>query len=209
MRAASNVCATVQALAFRRAEPSLELASKGSTTNMRMFRLILATLAMTAAGSAFAGGDPLTLVFTGTFVPPTCTIDAGSQNQTVSLGSVALTSFAAVGSTANPTPFNVVLDNCTQGTKITMNVTGSADSKVLSVLQNTGGSATQVGVQILQAASSGATTGTALTLNSNVNLGVVSTPGSMTFPFVAQFYRLGTMTAGSVAATATVNFTYN
>jgi major type 1 subunit fimbrin (pilin) len=31
----------------------------------------------------------------------------------------------------------------------------------------------------------------------------------MTIPMAAQFYRIGTMTAGTVTSTATVDFTYN
>jgi major type 1 subunit fimbrin (pilin) len=88
-----------------------------------------------------------------------------------------------------------------------MSVAGTIDT-VASVLQNTG-TATQVGVQILKAASVGATTGTPVTLNSTSSLGTVDNTNTMTVPFVAQFYRLGTLTAGSVTTTATVNFTYN
>ncbi|MBW8836678.1 MAG: type 1 fimbrial protein, partial [Burkholderia sp.] len=46
-------------------------------------------------------------------------------------------------------------------------------------------------------------------LNSTSSLGTVDNTNTMTVPFVAQFYRLGTLTAGSVTTTATVNFTYN
>jgi len=172
---------------------------------MRRLQLLFAVLAATVASSAFA--VDATITFTGTFLPPTCTIDSASQNQTVNLGSVPISGFAAVGSTANPTPVSLNLVSCAPGTNVTMTVAGTMDT-VPSVLQNTG-SATAVGVQILRAASAGATTGTPVTLNSAINLGVVDGTNAMTVPLVAQFYRLGTMGAGTVTATATVNFTYN
>jgi major type 1 subunit fimbrin (pilin) len=148
-----------------------------------------------------------TLTFTGTILQPSCDVDSSTANQTVPLGSAPIMDFASVGSTANPKAFNLDLVNCSAGTQVTMTVAGTMDT-VPSVLKNTG-SATQVGVQILQASTVGATTGTPLTLNSAVSLGAVDSTNTMTVPLVAQFYRLGTLTAGTVAATATVNFTYN
>lgn len=148
-----------------------------------------------------------TLNFSGTILPPTCDIDGSTANQTVSLGSVPIMNFAAVGSTANATAFNLNLVNCTAGANVTMTVAGTMDT-VASVLKNTG-TATQVGVQILQATSVGATTGTPVALNSAIGKGAVGSSNTMTIPFVAQFYRLGTMTAGTVSTTATINFTYN
>ncbi|WP_157056296.1 hypothetical protein [Candidatus Burkholderia verschuerenii] len=80
---------------------------------------------------------------------------------------------------------------------------------VSSVLKNTG-AAVQVGIQLLKAASSGASTGTPLALNTASSLGAVDASGSMTIPMVTQFYRLGAMTSGgTVSSTATVDFTYN
>jgi major type 1 subunit fimbrin (pilin) len=154
---------------------------------------------------AFAGDANLT--FTGTIQQPSCDVGTSSANQTVNLGSVPVMNFAAVGSAANPTAFSVNLVNCTAAVNVTMTVAGTMDT-VPSVLQNTG-TARQVGVQILQASRVGGTTGTPVTLNSAVSLGSVDGSGAMTIPFVAQFYRIGTLVAGSVLATATINFTYN
>jgi major type 1 subunit fimbrin (pilin) len=147
------------------------------------------------------------LNFSGMILQPSCTVDSSTANQTVTLGSVPIANFASVGSTENPTAFNLSLVNCSAGTNVTMTVAGTMDT-VPSVLQNTG-TAAKVGVQILQAGSVGATSGTPVALNNAINLGVVDSTDTMTVPLVAQFYRLGTMTAGTVAATATVSFTYN
>ncbi|CAM2177177.1 major type 1 subunit fimbrin (pilin) [Paraburkholderia sacchari] len=173
--------------------------------NMPSLQLLLAILVAIATGPAFA--VDATLNFTGDILQPSCDIDSSTANQTVPLGTAPIMDFAAVGSTSNPKGFYLSLVNCAAGTNVTMTVAGTMDT-VPSVLKNIG-TATQVGVQILQAGSVGATTGTPVTLNSAVNLGVVGSSNAMTVPLVAQFYRLGTLTAGTVSATATVNFTYN
>ncbi|MBP0591324.1 fimbrial protein [Paraburkholderia sp. LEh10] len=172
---------------------------------MRKLKLLLAMLAATAGARAFA--IDATIYYSGEIAQPSCTVDTSSLNQTVNLGSATVMDFGAIGSTLNPTAFNVLLNSCGPGTKVTMTVNGTMDT-VASVLQNTG-TATQVGVQLLQATSSGATSGTPITLNSAINLGTVDATNAMTIPMVAQFYRLGSLTAGSVTAAATVNFTYN
>ncbi|CAD6551216.1 fimbrial protein [Paraburkholderia sabiae] len=172
---------------------------------LRKIFSLLASLTLMAAGPAFAADANLN--FTGLIMQPSCSIDSASANQVVNLGSAPIMNFASVGSTTNATPFNVKLVSCAPGTVITMTVAGTMDT-VASVLQNTG-TATQVGVQLLKASSVGATTGTPVTLNSAVAMGTVDSTYSMTIPFVAQFYELGTLTPGSVVATATVNFTYN
>ncbi|BAN22424.1 fimbrial protein [Caballeronia insecticola] len=175
---------------------------------MRTLRALLAVFALFVATSmvaAFAASDA-NLTFTGDILQPTCTVDSTTANQTIALGSVPISNFANVGSTANPRPFNIGLLNCSPNATVNMTVGGTMDT-VPTVLQNTG-TATQVGVQLLLAGSVGGTTGTPITLNSTINLGVVNASNAMTVPFVAQFYRLGTMTAGTVTATATVNFTY-
>lgn len=179
---------------------------------MRLFQWLLAAFVSMAASSVFAQSSPTFgadahLYFTGTILPPSCDIDSTTANQTVNLGSAPVASFAAIGSTANATAFSVNLLNCSANVTVTMNVGGTADTYP-SVLKNTG-TATQVGVQLLQASSIGATTGTPLTLNTAINKGTVGSSNTMTIPLVAQFYRLGAVTAGSVAATATVTFTYN
>lgn len=172
---------------------------------MRRLQLICAMLAAMAATPAFAADANLN--FTGTILQPSCDVSSSSLDQTVNLGTALIANFGSVGSTANPTAFNLSLLNCAAGTIVSMTVAGTMDT-VASVLQNTG-TATKVGVQILQAGSVGATSGTPVTLNNAVNLGVVGGTNAMTVPLVAQFYRLGTLTAGTVTTLMTVNFTYN
>ncbi|WP_027816613.1 fimbrial protein [Paraburkholderia bannensis] len=172
---------------------------------MHKLTTAVAILASVATTGAFAADA--TLTFSGTILPASCTIDSTTANQTINLGSASVADFPAVGATKNPQAFNMQLTDCTTSAKVSMNVAGTMDT-VASVLKNTG-TATQIGVQLLQASAVGATTGTPITLNSAINLGTVDATNSMTIPMVAQLYRIGAMTAGSITTTATVNFTYN
>ncbi|WP_250473666.1 fimbrial protein [Caballeronia sp. GAFFF1] len=172
---------------------------------MNKWKAGLVVLGLTSAASAFAADA--TLTFTGTILLPTCTVDPTSVSQTIPLGTARTTDFAAVGDTRNPTPFNLKLNNCAANTNVSMTVNGTSDT-VQSVLKNTG-TAAQVGVELLKAANSGDTTGSPIALNTSATLGTVDATNAMTIPMVARFYRLGTMTGGTVSASATVNFAYN
>lgn len=172
---------------------------------MKTIKYVAATLALTAAGSAFAAD--VTLNFNGSLLLPTCSVSAGTANQTIPLGTARSTDFSAVGSTQNPIAFEIDLQSCSTGTNVTMNVSGTQVGTNVGVLTNTG-SAAGVGVQLLSTATVGATTGTALVLNSNISRGAISGT-SMTIPLAAQFYRTGTMSGGTVSAVATVNFIYD
>lgn len=172
-----------------------------------MKRLIggLAVLGLMSAGPAFA--VDATLNFTGTIILPTCTVDSGSVSQTIDLKTAKTTDFLSVNSTNNATPFSLLLKSCAVNTNVSMTIYGTVDT-VQSVLKNTG-TASQVGVQLLKAVNVGDTTGTPFPLNTQTTIGAVDATNTMTIPMVAQFYRLGTMTGGTVTATATVNFGYN
>lgn len=172
-----------------------------------MFKHTIALAVPLLFGAVDALAADATLTFTGTIILPTCTVVTGSGTQTVALDTAKTTDFAAVGSVAQPKAFNIKLSNCTANTNVTMTVSGTTDT-VASVLKNTG-TATQVGIQLLKATNVGDITGTNITINSALGLGTVDATSAMTIPLVAQYYRLGTMTAGTVASSATVNFSYN
>ncbi|MDR5856696.1 fimbrial protein [Caballeronia sp. LZ062] len=165
----------------------------------------LVAVGLATASSAFAADA--TLTFTGTIILPTCTVDPSSVTQTIPLGTARTTDFAGVGDVKNATPFNLKLNNCAANTAVSMTINGTADT-VQSVLKNTG-TATQVGVQLLKAVNVGDTSGSPITLNTSATIGTVDATNALTIPMVAQFYRLGTMTGGTVSAAATVNFAYN
>ncbi|GHD69955.1 fimbrial protein [Jeongeupia chitinilytica] len=173
---------------------------------MRHINVVLATMASCITGAVFAADA--TLNFTGNIIVPTCTVASGSVNQTITIPQAKVADFAAVGSTQQATAFNISLTSCAPSTNVSMTVSGSPAASGTGVLANTGPAA-QVGIQLLKASAAGATTGTAVTLGALTALGTVDATNAMTIPMVAQYYRLGAMTAGAVAAVATVNFTYN
>jgi major type 1 subunit fimbrin (pilin) len=175
---------------------------------MKMNKLTVALGALAIASSSPTFAADATLTFTGTILLPTCTVDPDSKNQTIDLGTARTTDFVAIGDTKNPQAFNLKLTGCAASTKVAMTVNGTTDT-VNSVLKNSGGTATMVGVQLLKAVNVGDTTGAPITLGSTMQLGTVDATLAMTIPLVAQFYRLGTMTSGTVSTVATVDFAYN
>ncbi len=172
---------------------------------MKQLNIALAALAI--MGSTSAQAADATLTFTGTIILPTCTPDTNTVTKTVPFGTAKTTDFAAVGSTKNATAFDLKLVSCAPNTNVTMTISGTSDT-LTSVLKNTG-TAAQVSVQLLKAQKSSDTIGTAITLGSASALGVVDGTNTMTIPMVGQFYRLGTMSGGTVSAVATANFQYN
>jgi major type 1 subunit fimbrin (pilin) len=166
-------------------------------------RVLIAATALMTSASAWAADA--TLNFTGKIILPTCTVNSAYVTQTIDLGTVKIPDFT--GTTLSPKAFQINLDSCVTGTNVSMTVNGTIDT-VSSVLKNTG-DAGKVGVQLLKAAAVGDTTGTAIVVGTAMSLGAVDATNKMTIPMVAQFYKLGTLTAGAVAASATVNFTYN
>jgi major type 1 subunit fimbrin (pilin) len=178
---------------------------KGNYLNMRIASFVLALIVSMNAATAFAADAVMN--FNGNILAASCDVDTATASQTIDLKAASISSFTGVGSTSNATAFNVKLLNCSTGAKVTMTLQGTIDT-VASVLKNTG-TATRVGVQFLQASSVGAITGSAMPLNSAISLGAVDATNTMTIPLVAQMYQLGTMTAGTISATATLNFTYN
>ncbi len=157
----------------------------------------------TGAGNGNLLGSETTSPVTFVFTTPSCTVTTSSASQAITLPSVLSSTFASVGSTAGASAFSVDLVNCITQTAVTMTVSGTVDT-VQSVLKNTG-TAQGIGVQLLN----GGAAGSALALNSAIAVGNVGAGTSMSIPMAAQYYRLGTVGAGSVVAVATVTLTYN
>ncbi len=175
---------------------------------------LLATASFASAG-AFAAASSTTVAggtvhFTGEVVDAACTVDTGSQDQTVPLGQVKAASLAASGDVANPTQFNITLDDCSTEVAQTAAVsfTGAADSTdptALSVSSITtpGIAATNVGIQILSNGKVMTPDGT------STSDPVTLIDGTNTIPLTAQFVAMGQATAGAADADATFNVTYN
>lgn len=132
----------------------------------------------------------------------TCSVTAATANQTIPLATVNPNMFPAAGSTAAKTPFSLDL-NCQSGIKVAVTFSStSGSSGVASVLGNSG-SATGIGVQLLDSSQAPIILDAALQLTS-------STTGNMSFQFYSQYYRLGSakVVAGTVRATAVFIMSY-
>ncbi|MPW15383.1 fimbrial protein [Paraburkholderia sp. CNPSo 3157] len=132
----------------------------------------------------------------------TCSVTAATANQTIPLATVSPSMFTTAGSVAARTGFSLGL-NCQSGVKVAITFSStSGNSGVASVLGNLG-TARGVGVQLLDSTQAPITLDSPLTLTS-------STTGNMSFPFYAQYFRVGTpaVIAGSVRATAVFTMSY-
>ncbi|MBD8193369.1 MULTISPECIES: fimbrial protein [Pseudomonas] len=133
--------------------------------------------------------------FTGSVNDNACTIMTDSVSKTVSLGQVQLSSFAAaVGSTANATPFSISLENCSTSTKKNVAITfsGQQDLTDATLLGLTGsGQVSGLAIQI-----NDARTGTKLPLNTPTT-DYVLRPQSNTYDFTAAYVRTAADTVDS------------
>lgn len=148
-------------------------------------------------------GEEMTSPVTFRFIAPSCKLSAGTANQVITLPRISASSLPTVGSTAGATRFGLNLENCVTQSIVTMNISGDATA-VGSVLQNHG-SAQGIGVQLLN----GGPAGTPLPLNTDVGMGNVGAATTMSIPLGVRYYRLGTVTPGTVDSVATVSFNYN
>ncbi|SLN95769.1 type 1 fimbriae major subunit FimA [Klebsiella pneumoniae] len=114
--------------------------------------LSLSSTAALADTTTVNGG---TVHFKGEVVNAACAVDAGSIDQTVQLGQVRSAKLATAGSTSSAVGFNIQLDDCdtTVATKASVAFAGTAidssNTTVLALQNSAAGSATNVGVQIL------------------------------------------------------------
>ena len=168
------------------------------------------SLALIAAASAtVAMADSGTITFNGLVVADTCTttLTGGASATAVTLPTVPTTALANSGDTAGQTPFSLSVAGCdataaTRGIHYTL--TPSAyDASNNSLLANTG-TATNVGVEILEGATAIAFAGAAHQ-TSNVTL----TSGAGSVSLAAQYKATGAATAGTVTSALNWTLVYN
>ncbi|WP_406869028.1 fimbrial protein [Paraburkholderia fungorum] len=144
-----------------------------------------------------------TSVASGTAVrPASCSVTSATANQTISLATISPSMLGSVGATGARTPFSISI-NCQSGVKVAVTFTStSGNSGVASVLGSVG-TATGVGVQLLNGSLTPINLDAALPLTSG-------TTGDMSFPFYGQYYRLGAsaVTSGTVKASAIFTMSY-
>lgn len=136
-----------------------------------------------------------TVHFKGEVVNAACAVDAGSVDQTVQLGQVRTASLKQTGATSSAVGFNIQLNDCdtSVATKAAVAFLGtaidSAHPKVLALQSSAAGSATNVGVQILDR------TGAELTLDgATFSVQTTLNNGTNTIPFQARYYAIGEAT---------------
>ena len=150
-----------------------------------------------------------TVHFKGEVVNAACAVDAGSVDQTVQLGQVRTASLKQAGATSSAVGFNIQLNDCdtTVATKAAVAFLGTAidatHTDVLALQSSAAGSATNVGVQILDR------TGAALTLDgATFSSETTLNNGTNTIPFQARYFATGAATPGAANADATFKVQY-
>lgn len=138
----------------------------------------------------------------GTIVAPGCSVE--SNNINVPLGDYLTTQFNSIGSVTQYKPLNVVL-NCNNGTKLNAKINADAENSALGTIKLTqaSGSATGVGVQILDTASN------PVRLNEKFLVDTISSNGQYNINWKARYIKTSeTITPGIANATATLTLTY-
>jgi type 1 fimbria pilin len=148
-----------------------------------------------------AGANVISVSDATQFRTVTCSVLSGTENQTVFLPTVNVSSLTTAGQTAGQTPFQIKM-SCAPGIKVNISLQSVAgDSGVSTVLASTG-SSSGVGVQVLDA------NRTAIAMSEIHNV-INSTTGDTTIYFYAQYYRLAsTLKPGPVNAAAVYTMSY-
>jgi major type 1 subunit fimbrin (pilin) len=187
---------------------------KESSMKIKTLAIVILSALSLSSAAALADTTPTTVNggtvhFKGEVVNAACAVDAGSVDQTVQLGQVRTASLAQEGATSSAVGFNIQLNDCdtTVADKAAIAFLGTAidgtHPNVLALQSSAAGSATKVGVQILDRtgaalALDGATFSAQTTLNNGTN----------TIPFQARYYAIGAATPGAANADATFKVQY-
>ena len=122
---------------------------------MKSRSIVRSLLAVAVVGSmsSIANAADGTINFTGSILDSACTVNTTSASQTVNLGMVQRTAFAAAGDVAAATRFDIVLENCPETVKsasVTFDgVANSADGNILALASDQ--TAEGVGVALFEA----------------------------------------------------------
>ncbi|MDA8480759.1 type 1 fimbrial major subunit FimA [Citrobacter sp. Awk 4] len=177
---------------------------------IKMVKVVVGVLAaLSMASSAYAvtvnGG---TVHFVGEVVNAACAVNADSVDQTIQLGQVRSASLATAGQTSPSVGFNIRLSDCdtTVSTQASVAFTGTAmpaNADVLALQSSAAGSATNVGIQILDR------TSTPLSLNGTTfSANTTLIDGTNVIPFQARYFATGAATPGQANADATFQVQY-
>jgi major type 1 subunit fimbrin (pilin) len=156
-----------------------------------------------ASGTTVSGG---TINFEGQVVDAACSVSADSVNQTVTLGQVRTAKLSTAGDVSGQkTAFNINLEDCdtTVSTNAAVTFTGQQDSTTAGALANSGGTATNVALQLY------GPDGNTLKIGTE-SAAVTLLDGDNALPFSVDYIATGgAATAGSVSTTATFSLHYS
>ncbi|TCK38472.1 type 1 fimbria pilin [Paraburkholderia sp. BL8N3] len=131
----------------------------------------------------------------------TCFVTSDTANQSIPLMTVNSSKLASTGAVAARTPFSIGL-TCDSGVRVNVTFSSVAGSSGVDSVVKSNGTATGVGIQLLDASDS------PIVLDQSHNV-VGSTAGNATVRFSAQYYRLsGGVTTGTVQASAIYTMSY-
>lgn len=169
--------------------------------------LIAAALLAASAFASVANAADGTLNFTGVVTDDACTITPGTATQTVALGTVSSGALTAVGDSASPTAFDIVLTACPAAvTSATVKFDGPAnpDDSSLLALTTVTGVATGVGIGFYEQDAS-----TLIPVGSTSASKALSATADTTFSYIAKFVAAGPVIAGAANAVSDFTINYN
>ncbi|CAE6701477.1 hypothetical protein R75461_00640 [Paraburkholderia nemoris] len=205
---ASGKCSTDASLGNTGADGSfnvsgtVELVKTGATTTGTITGASWATGVLNT-GITLNGSSNAISIASGTAIRPvSCSVTAATANQIISLDPVKATALPSAGATWGAKPFSIDL-NCESGVKVAVTFTSASGSSGIPSVIASSGTATGVGVQLLDASQTPITLDTALQLTSG-------TTGNASFQFYGQYYRLGAaqVQPGTVSATTIFTMSY-
>lgn len=165
----------------------------------------LASVAQAEDGAVNGGS----VHFKGEVVNAACAVDWESADQIVQMGQVRSVKLASAGETSSAKGFNIQLNDCdtTVSTKASVAFLGTTvsptETTVLALQSSAAGSATNVGIQIMD------NTGTPLKLDgADFSTAVQLNDGTNVLPFQARYYATDAATAGTANADATFSIKY-
>ncbi|EOI2493050.1 MULTISPECIES: fimbrial protein [Enterobacter] len=164
-----------------------------------------ATVALSMSNAFAAAG---TVNFTGEILDAACTVDVGSQNQTVELGKYNKSEFSAAGDTTAAKKFNIVLKDCPDTiTAAHVAFDGkpdATDSNLLAIDSSVSGAATGVAINLMTADKAD------LGLHGDNGYRYTLTTDDNTLDFYAQYKSTSdTVTAGPANSVANFSVVYN
>lgn len=166
--------------------------------------------------AAFVGGMSFTasaadgtINFTGSILDSACTVNTTSASQTVNLGMVNRTAFAAAGDVAAATRFDIVLENCPDTvTSASVTFDGVAHTENGNILALASGQTAQgVGVALFEA--DGVTAIPLSTKSASMTLDNATEANSNVMTFIAKYQATQeSVVAGTANATSDFTIIY-